>query len=76
MSAIQRWLALVLDANNLVLALILISFACYWNHTTTQTGIGLGFIGLLSLGSNFNFFMHIWTSPETSIGTWLPLRDL
>ena len=75
MSAIQRWLALVLDGNNLVLALVLMSFACYWNYTTSQTGIGLGFIGLLSLGSNFNFFIDTWTNVETSIGAIARLRS-
>lgn len=74
MSAIQRWLGLVLDVVNLILGLILLCFALYWNNTTSESGIGLGFIGLLTLGTNFSHFMELYALMETSLAAVARLR--
>lgn len=74
MSCIQRWLTLVLELTNLVLAVIMVIFAIFWDHATTKSSIGLGFIGLLSLGEALQFFVTTWTTMETSMGAIARLR--
>lgn len=74
MSCIQRWLGLVLDLINLVTALVLICFALYWNNTTSESGIGLGFLGLLNLGNNFAHFMELFAQMESSLAAVARLR--
>ena len=74
MNSIQRWLTLVLELTNLVLAVVMVIFAVFWDHATTQSSIGLGFIGLLSLGEALQFFVTTWTTMETSMGAIARLR--
>ena len=73
MNSLQRWLTLVLDGVNLVLALVLVVFTVFWKNTT-ESSIGLGFMGLLKLGDGLEFFVTIWTKMEMHIGTIARLR--
>lgn len=75
LNCIQRWLALVLDCHNLVIAMLLTCVASYADNSTSQTAIGLGFIGLLSLTKMFAFFMSMWTAMETSLGSLARIRS-
>lgn len=74
MSSLQRWLTLVLDSINMILVLVLVVFAVFWDHSTTTSGIGLGFMGLLRLGEGLEFFVTIWTKMEMYMGTIARLR--
>lgn len=72
---VQTWLALVLDSHNLVIAMVLTCVAAYVDKSTSQTGIGLGFVGLLSLSKMFSFFMSMWTVIETSLDSLGRIRS-
>lgn len=75
MKCLQTWLALVIDCNNLVLAIILMMFAIYWGRTTTQSGVGLAYIGLRGLSQSFDAFLGLWISLETSLGSIARLKS-
>lgn len=75
MTCIQRWLGLVVDGNNLFVAVILMLFAIYWGATTSKSGIGLAFIGLINLTSNVDGMMSMWVGLETSLGAIARLKN-
>ena len=75
MKCIQRWLALVIDGNNLFIAVILILFAIYWREKTSESGIGLAYIGLIGLCDNFAFFIDMWVGIETTLGSVVRVRS-
>lgn len=74
MSSIQRWLFVIIDGINMGMALIIICVAVYFGHLTSQSNIGISFIGVIGLAWSFNFALEMWVEVETSMGAISRLR--
>lgn len=74
MYTIQRWLELSMDLIGLFIALILISVTTFYRQTTSQAGLGLSMLNLITFSNMLNLFMNAWTQLETSLGALARLR--
>ena len=74
MYTVQRWLELSMDLIGLSMALILICIATFYRQTTSQAGLGLSMLNLITFGNMMNLFISAWTELETSLGALARLR--
>ncbi len=75
MSAIQRWLELVLDLICAGLAITIVAVAVYGENNTSQAALGLSLLTLISFTMVTNNAIQKWASLETSIGALARLRE-
>lgn len=75
MSAIQRWLELVLDLVCAGLAVTTVAVAVYGKGNTSQSALGLSLLTLISFAMIINSTVEKWTGLETCIGALARLRE-
>lgn len=68
MFAIQQWLALVLGLLGGVLGVGLVTLALFVKDGSSETSVGLSFIGLMSIARVLEASIISWTNIETSSG--------
>ena len=73
---IQRWLNFVMDIVVACIAVLLVSFATQFKHTTSGAAVGVGMLNVLNFGANIAALIQHWTSLETSIGAVARLKQL
>ena len=74
MYTIQRWLELAMDLIGLFIALILICMTTFFRQMTTQAGLGLSLLNLVTFSNMLNLAIGSWTTLETSLGALARLR--
>lgn len=74
MYTIQRWLELSMDLIGLFVATILICITTFFRQTTSQAGLGLSLLNLVTYSNMVNILVAAWTNLETSLGAILRLR--
>jgi ABC-type multidrug transport system fused ATPase/permease subunit len=74
MYTIQRWLELAMDLIGLFIALILICMTTFFRQMTTQAGLGLSLLNLITYSNMLNLAVGCWTTLETSLGALARLR--
>ncbi|GJN76685.1 hypothetical protein PLIIFM63780_000171 [Purpureocillium lilacinum] len=75
MFCIQRWLMLVLDMLVMAIAVVLVTFALNFTHTSSQSAIGLALLNVITFGENLATLLDSWISLETSLGAIARLRS-
>ncbi|XWW92334.1 hypothetical protein V2A60_000257 [Cordyceps javanica] len=65
---IQQWLRLVLGLVNATLGTLLVAVAIFSRHSSSQSSIGLAFMGLIFVSSSLELTIDMWTRLETSSG--------
>lgn len=68
MSAIQQWLALVLGLLTGIVGAGLVALALFVKDGSSETSVGLSFIGLMSIARVLEVSIVSWTTIETSSG--------
>lgn len=72
--AIQRWLELSMDLIGFFVALILICISVSFREVTSQAGVGLSLLNLITFSSFVSQFVGSWVNLETSLGALARLR--
>ena len=65
---VQRWLNVVLDLFVAGIALVLVSIAVGYRHTTSQGAIGLAMVNIIAFNASLTMLINSWTDLETSLG--------
>ncbi|KAJ3497209.1 hypothetical protein NLG97_g2075 [Lecanicillium saksenae] len=66
--AIQQWLALILGLMSGTVGVVLFALALYVKEGSTESSIGLSFVGLLAVARIIEATIMAWTSTQTSTG--------
>lgn len=74
-NSIQQWLNLVLGLTTTFLALTLVIITVHLQKSTTQSAVGLSFVGILAFNRTITFLLESWTQLETSTGALSRLRQ-
>ena len=72
--AIQRWLELSMDLIGFFVALILICVSVSFREVTSQAGVGLSLLNLITFSSFVSQFVGSWINLEISLGALARLR--
>lgn len=73
--SIQQWLTLMLDLMTLVIAVTLVSISLLYPESTSDSGIGLALLNLISFSSTVSFFLRHWVSLESSLGSVARIKE-
>lgn len=65
---IQQWLRLVLGLLNASLGTLLVALSLFSRHGSSQSAIGLAFMGLIFVSASLELTIDAWTRLETSSG--------
>lgn len=65
---IQQWLATVMNLSTAFGAVIIVSLALRYSHTTSSTTIGLALLNLISFSETSNMFIRCFVGTETAYG--------